>query len=566
MITAAAHAGRGALRIGTRGSALARAQTELVAAALADRDRATESIVITTAGDRRVPDTAWGEGAFVLAIETALLAGEIDLAVHSAKDVPTDEDPRLTVGAYLPRGEPRDALVAPAGAASSLDSLPSGARIGTDSPRRKGFILARRPDLVVEPLHGNVDTRLRRLDAGEADALVLAAAGLARLGRTERISELLDVEIMPPAPGQGAIAVQARSDDGAALDALRAIDHVPTRVAVEAERAFLNAMGGGCRAPVGALASIDPQAGTLSMIAGFAALDGRAAGLERVAGRLDDATALAQRLAERIIHLRARVPGAPRVLVTRPAAESRRLAARLSEFGVAALIAPAIEVELLDRSADLDAALANLADNDWVIVTSANGARALSNAARRLGVDLGAAGAVRWAAVGRASARELLQAGAPSPWLPRRADAAGLAAELPLESGQRALWLRGSLADSTLRGVLAERGAELSEVIVYRTAEAPASSRAALAEALEGGLDALVLASPSAVRGLLALAAADAGSSASARLRALPAVCVGPRTAAEARERGFSVVHESASTDSGSLAELAATLAFAGSA
>jgi hydroxymethylbilane synthase len=158
--------GTATLRIGTRGSALALAQANLVRDALTASGVASELVTITTAGDRRAPDTAWGEGAFVSAIEAALLAGEVDLAVHSAKDLPTDEDPRLSIAAYAVRGGPRDAIVVRAGrSAMSLDDLPIGSRVGTDSPRRTAFLRALRPDLEFHPLHGNVDTRLRKLDS-----------------------------------------------------------------------------------------------------------------------------------------------------------------------------------------------------------------------------------------------------------------------------------------------------------------------------------------------------------------------------------------------------------------
>lgn len=246
------------IRIGTRGSALALAQAGLVRDALLAAGRSTRVVVIETEGDRRAPDTAWGEGAFVAAIEGALLDGRVDLAVHSAKDIPTDEPPGLRIAAYLPRADPRDALVVRADSAvRRIDDLPTGSRVGTDSPRRTGFLRARRPDLFVHPLHGNVDTRLRRLAAGETDALILACAGLDRLGLSERIAERLAPDVVPPAAGQGAIAVQIRNDDAWLLDVLAAIDDRPTRLAVEAERSFLHAMGGGCRAPIGAHATVD---------------------------------------------------------------------------------------------------------------------------------------------------------------------------------------------------------------------------------------------------------------------------------------------------------------------
>jgi hydroxymethylbilane synthase len=292
-----------AILIGTRGSALAMTQAQLAAEALAREGRAARLVKVETDGDRRAPDTAWGEGAFVKAIERALIEGRVDVAVHSAKDVPTDEDPRLTIGAYLPRADARDALVTRDGIAQSLDELPLCATIGTDSPRRTAYLLARRPDLRVRPLHGNVDTRLRRLEEGEADALILACAGLDRLGRGDRIAERIDPERMPPAPGQGALALQIRRDDARMLALAASLDDRPTRVAVEAERALLRAAGGGCRAPVGAYAEV---VGTeLSLIAGHAEPDGTGLRIGRGVGPVNEANALALALYR---ELRAREP------------------------------------------------------------------------------------------------------------------------------------------------------------------------------------------------------------------------------------------------------------------
>jgi hydroxymethylbilane synthase len=281
----------GEVRIGTRGSTLALVQARLAAGALRRAGSASRLVTIETAGDRRAPDTAWGEGAFVKAVERALLAGRIDLAVHSAKDVPTDEEPTLRIGAYLPRADPRDALVVRDGIEPSLVGLSAEACIGTDSPRRTAFLLAARPELRIRPLHGNVDTRLRRLEAGEADALVLACAGLDRLGLGHRIGERLDVELMPPAPGQGALALQIRHDDGRMLALTASLDDRPTRLAVEAERAFLRAAGGGCRSPIGALGSIDGE--MLALLGGFARPDGRNAIIGRRMGPADHGPGIA---------------------------------------------------------------------------------------------------------------------------------------------------------------------------------------------------------------------------------------------------------------------------------
>lgn len=288
-----------AVRIGTRGSRLALVQAEMVRAAFETVGQPARLVVIETAGDRRAPDTAWGEGAFVTAIERALVAEEVDVAVHSAKDVPIDEDRTLCIAAFLPREDPADALVVPAGEPlSSLDDLPPGARVGTDSPRRTGFLLARRPDLQVHPLHGNVDTRLARLDSGQADALVLAVAGLRRLGRADRIALRLDPEVVPPAPGQGAIAVQVRAGDDRTRGLAAILDDLPTRTAVSLERRFLQRSGGGCRAPIGALATIEGD--RCSLLGGYVRPDGSARAMERAEGLVTEGEAIVDALLSRL--------------------------------------------------------------------------------------------------------------------------------------------------------------------------------------------------------------------------------------------------------------------------
>jgi hydroxymethylbilane synthase len=246
------------LRLGTRGSRLAIAQAQEAASALAQVIGLgpVEMVEIHTKGDalserRPAGNLVVGDGQFTGELERALLERRIDVAVHSLKDLPTASNPALTLGAILERGDPRDCLLSrhPGG----LDGLPFGARIGTSSVRRAAQLAAARVDLVARHIRGNVDTRLRRLEAGEYDALLLAAAGLDRLGVPVNEDDRLSLEVMLPAPGQGALALQVRADDVAMLAPL---DHGPTRLAVEAERALLRALGGGCLAPLGALAEV----------------------------------------------------------------------------------------------------------------------------------------------------------------------------------------------------------------------------------------------------------------------------------------------------------------------
>lgn len=528
----------GPVRIGSRGSALALVQARWTAASLADAGVATEIVVISTAGDERAPDTAWGEGAFVTAIEAALAEGRIDAAVHSAKDVPTDEHPGLTIAAWTPREDPRDALVCRV-RGTTLATLPPGARVGTDSPRRTAFLRAARPDLVIHPLSGNVDTRLRKLDAGESDALVLAVAGLTRLGRSDRIDEVLPLDVAVPAPGQGALALQARADDARTRRALAALEAPASRVAVEAERAFLAATGGGCRSPIGALGEVSGDALRLHVAAEreIALPDGsrRRAGVVRLAADAPsrDHLALAGALAERVVRLRTH----PRVLVTRPADAVDATVEALGRAGIVPVTVPTIETRPEPPGGPLDRGVgAAAAPGAWLVATSPTGARLALAALDRLGID---AGAPRWAVVAEGSAAVLRPRGI-EPFLPSRATGAALADELPVVGGERVVLVRSDLADRGVAERLRARDAVVDDLVGYRTIEGPERSRPRLAEALADPIDALALASGSAVRGLLALTPAEER----ARVLGTPAICIGPTTAGVAAALGFTAVVE----------------------
>jgi hydroxymethylbilane synthase len=246
----------GTLRLGTRRSALAMAQAGVVADTLRANGFTVDLVEVTTEGDRSAEalTTLGGTGVFVADLRRRLLDGEVDLAVHSLKDLPTAPADELRIAAIPSRADARDVLVARDG--MTLSDLPAGARVGTGSPRRAAQLRALGLDLDVVPIRGNVDTRLRKV-GDEVDAVVLAAAGLARLGRLDEATEVLDPVQMLPAPGQGALAVECRADDESLAAALRdSLDDAVTRAAVSAERAFLAALEAGCTAPVGALADV----------------------------------------------------------------------------------------------------------------------------------------------------------------------------------------------------------------------------------------------------------------------------------------------------------------------
>ncbi|MDQ7800398.1 MAG: hydroxymethylbilane synthase [Armatimonadota bacterium] len=287
------------LRVGTRASSLSRRQTDWVLQLLrrADPRLQFHVVPVRTAGDRSSRPIAelGGVGWFTRELERALLEGTVDLVVHSLKDLPTETPGGLVVAATPPREDARDALV---GRWPTLDALPRGARVGTSSPRRRAQLLAYRRDLEVVPLRGNVDTRLRKVDAGEVEAAVLAAAGLVRGGWEDRVRQYLDPEVMLPAPAQGALAVQVRESDAPLVELTRQIDHPPTRAAVRAERAFLRALGGGCTLPVGALATVEGD--RLCLQVRVLSEDGSRQVSARREGRPDDPERLGHEVAEEV--------------------------------------------------------------------------------------------------------------------------------------------------------------------------------------------------------------------------------------------------------------------------
>jgi len=245
------------LRIGTRASKLARAQAESVRAQLEKTGHACELVLVKTSGDRiqdRPLHQVGGKGLFTKELEEALLAREIDLAVHSMKDVPAVLPADLAIGAVLAREDVRDAFVSHK--AASLDALPHGARVGTSSVRREAQIARARRDLQIVPLRGNVDTRLAKLDADECDAILLAQAGLNRLGLGHRSTSRLPLETWLPALGQGAVGLEIRLDDELARRAVAVLDDAPTATALACERAFQSALDGSCRTPIAGLATV----------------------------------------------------------------------------------------------------------------------------------------------------------------------------------------------------------------------------------------------------------------------------------------------------------------------
>ncbi len=293
------------LRVGTRGSALALWQADHVIARLRDArpDLEIERVVLSTLGDRVLDQSIsriGDKGIFTRELEDALRRGAIHLAVHSLKDLPTDDPEDLEIVAVLERGDRRDAVVSPRG--FTLATLPIGAAVGTSSLRRRAQVLARRPDLTVRDLRGNVPTRIDKLQAGHSDAAVMAHAGLVRLGLTDHVTQVLENDEMLPAAGQGAVAVQGRRDDRALQDLAAILDHRETRLTTRAERSVLDTLGGGCLVPIAASATFEPSG--LRLRALVASLDGRDVVADEVVVAITDdlsAAAAGASLAHRLL-------------------------------------------------------------------------------------------------------------------------------------------------------------------------------------------------------------------------------------------------------------------------
>jgi hydroxymethylbilane synthase len=289
------------IKVGSRGSALALCQTRMVVEAIQRLNPGVECRidVIKTTGDKilDVPLAKIGDkGLFVKEIEAALLAGEIDVAVHSAKDLPSEMDDRLCIAAFPERECPADALISRHG---KLMELPAGAVVGTSSLRRRAQILAARPDVEIADVRGNLDTRLRKLDNGDYDAIMLACAGLVRMGLESRITEALDYDVCLPAAGQGSLAIQCRTGDGA-CDIAGKLDSSATRCCVTAERALLKRLGGGCQVPIAALARIEED--TLVMDALVAGIDGASIIRKSAIGDPSQPEELGERLANELLN------------------------------------------------------------------------------------------------------------------------------------------------------------------------------------------------------------------------------------------------------------------------
>jgi hydroxymethylbilane synthase len=537
------------LVVGSRKSALAMWQTHHIVDRLKEcwPELAIEIRTYVTEGDKNLESSLpeiGGKGVFTEQLERALELREIDLAVHSLKDLPVESGPAFTIGAIASRSDVRDCVVARNG--WTLDTLPHGAVVGTSSIRRQAQLLAMRPDVTVKPIRGKVETRVRKVFEGQYDAAILAATGLLRLQLGGHISQFLSADVFLPAPGQGALAVQCRAGDEETLCLLSRIDEPPLRDAVTAERVFLQQLGGGCSAPIAAHAVT--REGRVRMVGLVGSPDGTH--IVRVEGEGSDAAELATALAGRAMQEGARaildsfravhpadgpaVLRGRRVVVTRPREQAAELCQRLQDMGAVPICAPAIRIEPMADPTPLQDAIDNIGSFDWVVFTSVNAVEVFCERWDRAGrTNLPA----KVAAIGTATARALLERGIEPDFMPEQFVGDALARDLPILPGQTVLLPRAEIARRETVDLLVQRGAQVTDLPVYRTI--PESISAAVMDEIRHGVDAILFTSESTVKSFVSAVRGQlpgSGLTESARI-----ACIGPVTAGAARELGLRV-------------------------
>lgn len=576
------------IRAGTRKSALATWQTQRVLDLLVEAHAGLRSEVIPmdTTGDLNQHDplpSIGAKGLFTAELEAALRGGAIDIAVHSLKDLPTRDADGLVVGAVLDRADVRDVLVLRGG----LRTLPPSAVVGTSSMRRAAQIRMLRPDVQVESIRGNVQTRIEKVERGAYDGAVMAAAGLVRMGLEGAISEWFETGTMLPAPGQGALAVQCRQGDDRVLALLEAIHDVDVARATTAERAFLAALEGGCSSPVAAYAVLEGSSEIL--LEGLVAAPSGENSI-RVIDRGEDPEALGRSLAQlalergaarlvrpstvlteevttaEISTATATAPAGAgrlrgwRVVVTRAANQAEPLCRALQAEGATPVAIPGIQIQPIQPNTGLRAAVSDLAVFDWVICTSTNGVEVLFDA---LAAEVPATGGdapwprgVRAAAVGSQTAEAFRLRGVKDVVVPEEFTGHALARmlagpgldggsgderrnesgdELGGVEGARVLLVQASAARPDLAGALRAAGAQLKVVAAYHTAEAPTTPEHR--KALEAGVEALTFTSPSTARAFRS----QFGDLAESVAAGAVVAAIGPVTARAVEELGWPV-------------------------
>lgn len=554
------------LIIGSRGSKLALWQSNWIKSRLEEAHSGLEVTIeiIRTTGDKLTEASLvkiGGKGVFTKEIEEALLDRRIDLAVHSLKDLPTTLPDGLGIAAITQREDVRDALIV-AGRhgkeVRSIRDLPAGASVGTSSLRRAAQLRHQRPDLQILELRGNVETRLRKLDEGQYDAIILASAGLIRLGYADRITAGIETDEMLPAVGQGALGIESRLDDDKTNRILDMLNHWPTRHAVEAERAVLRRLGGGCAVPIAAHARPDEDHPSEIILEALVSdVDGRQVIRHQISGDATKGAELGDQLAQTLINAGARdlLPRigddsvAPlygcRIIITRAVKQSGELVNGLEALGAEIVHCPTIEIREPDDWTPLDQALLNLNIYDWLAFTSANSVEFFLKRLDERGHGRAELITHKVCAVGSKTAEKLARESLPVDLMPERFTADALVEEFLKKfgvgqrlRGSRMLMPASSISRDTIRANFAKIGVNVDVVEAYQTVVPSTSQEDVVTKLRFPPADYIVFTSPSTVANLATILDTD---NLSTFLHQTTVACIGPVTAEAATEYGLPV-------------------------
>lgn len=524
--------------IGTRGSDLALVQSRIIQkqlSALYPELQIIEKIIKTT-GDinaNPVPLDTIGKGWFTKEIDNELLAGNIDIAVHSLKDVPEELPEQLMIAAILKREDPRDVLVLKG--IVPYGEIKKGAVIGTDSNRRKSQLLHNRPDLVIKSIRGNVNTRLQKLDNEAYDGIILAAAGLIRLGLSDRIAKYLPATEFIPSPGQGALAVIIRKKDKNIFALLNKLNHNDTDIAVRAERTFSNVMGGGCSMPIGAFSEIHD--GKLVLHGYMGTYSGKRARKGKLMGNSNDPEKLGTDLADSFLKMGYKLSDEPKfVVITRPDNISIDHQKQIEAMGLLTYFYPSIAIAKSKLSKNVKKILLDLKSFDWIVFTSRNGVRFFIEALNSLTIPFSELKTKKIAVVGSKTAEIVKKYNLPVDFVPDRFTTEELAKQLQNVAGKKILLARANLATPKLTKVLEEKGAIVVDIPIYNTTFIENNT-----EEFENLLKmkqifCITFTSPSIVKGFFNNIK---GSKNKAAVLNIPALSIGPVTTKELIKFGF---------------------------
>jgi hydroxymethylbilane synthase len=553
------------LRIGTRGSQLALHQANWVKEKLAQAypNLKVSLIRIKTAGDK-IQDAPLakigGKGLFVKEIEEALIQRRIDLAVHSIKDVPTELPKGLHLSAITRREDPRDVLISRNGIA--LKALPQKARIGTSSLRRQAQLLHFRDDLDLIPLRGNLDTRLKKLKTLNLDGIILAYAGVKRLGLEEKITEIIPTDISLPAIGQGALGIETRMDDEEVEEKIRFLNDPTSAIAVSAERAFLRRLGGGCQVPIAAFGQISGS--TLRLDGMVGTIDGKRLIRHHMEEPIEEAEKLGIELADILLNKGAKeilkeiyqksgstIPvlfpprgegglRGKRILITRARSQSSEFATRLRKFGAEVIEFPTIEILPPSRWEGLDRAIHELKSYDWVIFTSANGVHFFWQRLKAKRKNLSLFSSLKVAAIGPATAKKLKEKGIQVAYTPKEFVAEGMLKEFEKVElkGKRILLARAKKARDILPKGLRKMGAKVDVVEAYRTVKPKGGVKRLKEILVKKKIDAITFTSSSTVNHFVELLKKEDFKK---LLKDMAIACIGPVTTKTAKGWGMKV-------------------------